>query len=74
MRARLALIGDDVIALLCHRETYRTRSNFGGAQNSARLFEIGRSIDTQWHRVNERNIDTHTRLKGAQLLKALAAF
>ena len=43
------------------------------AEGVARPFEVGRSIDTEGNRVNERHVDPHAGLKGAQLLQAFAA-
>src|SRR5580704_4415971 len=56
------------------RMACRERRGMGlmaGRQDLARAGEIGRSIDTERKRVNERHVDPHSGLERAQLLEAL---
>ncbi len=43
-------------------------------QQCARPLKIGGSIDAERYGVNERHVDAHAILHGAQLLEALAEF
>src|SRR5690606_7022000 len=43
-------------------------------QQGAGPGEIGRSINAERNRVNERGVDPHARLEGTQLLQPLAPF
>src|SRR5215831_14426800 len=52
--------------------TCREAASAAGRQDLAGAREVGRSIDTERKRVNERHIDPHASLERAQLLEALA--
>ncbi len=45
-----------------------------GRETRPRALEVGRSIDTVRHAVNERDFDPHAGFQSAQLLEALAPF
>src|SRR5215831_14615296 len=52
--------------------TCREAASAAGRQDLAGAREVGRSIDTERKRVNERHVDPHARLERAQLLETLA--
>ena len=63
-RRRAAMASDAAGAVSSSRVVAR--------QDGAGALEIGRSIDTERNRVNERGVDAHARLERAQLLQPLA--